>query len=311
MEALIPDQLVTLVTDQMEGEQLRERFRNTVSQLSALPGKQGTLSELLTSYGHLVADLFAANTVAIWFRASSGEALRRRVEIGWEHLALDGSVSAAHELLVGYALREEQPLSIPPFTTPHAGSGVSNPTDSHLLLVPVRYGSERVAVLEVGLGPMPLRRPHEELATKYLQWLGWLAAVLESCIRESFSQVGNDLQEALSCLDLAAQEVATLQERIRQTLQQALRRLAGRNFGSLAANRDIAKRVHEMLDGKGLRVKCPECGAAAILRCQKAGNSKTGAFVFDHYLDTGRTFHGGPRSFPVVELVQKPPRRRS
>jgi hypothetical protein len=111
-------------------------------------------------------------------------------------------------------------------------------------------------------------------------------------------------------LDTAAEEAERHQEEIRKRLERTLHALVGKNFGTLTANQAVAGRVHQVLESKGLRVQCPECGSAAILRCQGAGNSKTGVFLFDHYLENGRTFHGGPTTFPWVTLVAKPPRRK-
>jgi hypothetical protein len=39
------------------------------------------------------------------------------------------------------------------------------------------------------------------------------------------------------------------------------------------------------------------------------GNATAGAFVFDHYLDKVRTFHGGRSTLPRLFLIAKPPRR--
>ena len=36
---------------------------------------------------------------------------------------------------------------------------------------------------------------------------------------------------------------------------------------------------------------------------------KHGVFVYDHYLESGRTFHGGPTTVPLIRVVNKPVRR--
>ncbi len=104
-------------------------------------------------------------------------------------------------------------------------------------------------------------------------------------------------------------EIEAYQLSIQKTIEARLRQFQGWTFGSLAENQQFAKMVQKILEEHGLRVRCPECGNASILRCANAGNSKNGVFVFDHYLDSGRTFHGGPTTFPAITVVPKPARR--
>ena len=189
--------------------------------------------------------------------------------------------------------------------------GISNPTDSYLLLAPVLFEGNGVAVLEIILGPKPLRTPHANVMQNHVLWLQWLSTILRSGIERCFEQVDQPLVAALSILQQTSQDVKAIQQQILVRIEQTLQQFVGKNFGSLAANQAITKQVHALLDSKGLRVCCPECGAAAILRCQNAGNAKTGAFMFDHYLDTGRTFHGGQTTFPNVSVVPKPARRKA
>jgi predicted RNA-binding Zn-ribbon protein involved in translation (DUF1610 family) len=105
------------------------------------------------------------------------------------------------------------------------------------------------------------------------------------------------------------QEIVLHQVAIRRAVEGAVRGLAGMNCGSFAANRAMAKSVQVLLAENGLRLVCPECGQPAILRCQRAGTSKTGAFQYDHTVDGRRTFHGGSTSFPLATVVPAPPRR--
>ena len=111
-------------------------------------------------------------------------------------------------------------------------------------------------------------------------------------------------------LEATKAEIEAFKEAISRSMEVTLNSYTGMSFGSLRNNQTFTRTVHELLEGYGLRIACPECGAPAILRCQSAGNSKTGVFLYDHYLETGRTFHGGPSTFPRVKIVPKPPRRR-
>ena len=281
-----------------------------------------SLGSFLQEFANCVADLFAATSVAVWFRTDSDVApiLQRKVSVGWENVLLDDATDDAHLRLLEFAMEQKTPTAFQPFSVSTASiktngskgqSSVSNPTDSYLLLAPIQFNQSPVAVLELVLGPKPLRKPHEQLMLAYLDWLSWLSEILELGMRQFFDQAGSPLWSALETLQQTSVEVEAIQKQIRDHIEHSLEQLAGQNFGSLEANQSVAKQVHALLDGKGLRVQCSECGAAAILRCQKAGNSKTGAFMFDHYLETGRTFHGGQTTFPKLVVVDKPPRRKS
>jgi predicted RNA-binding Zn-ribbon protein involved in translation (DUF1610 family) len=177
-------------------------------------------------------------------------------------------------------------------------------------LAPTKFDQQDVAVLEIALGPKPLRQPHKVLMDSYFDWLRWLDQLLRQGMQRCFAAAEQPLLLAISSLQQTSHAVEEIQSQIRIRIEASLQSFSGQNFGSLSANQTVAKQVHALLDSKGLRVKCPECGAAAILRCQNAGNSKTGAFMFDHYLDSGRTFHGGQTVFPNLEIVPKPPRRK-
>lgn len=315
----------------------RDALSSLVQQIQRAPAA-ANLSTFLSTFAQSVAELYAANAVAIWFSTptqsnadqntaqetqpdtnqnnehdanrNDERSVVRKVDVGWNNLGLDTLTASAHQRLIAYAIGQQQSLVVQPFSAPGLKSGVSNPTDSVLLLAPVRFQNREVAVLEIVLGPKPLRRPHETLLEAYLQWLEWLSDNLQRGIARYFP-AENLMELANAQLDRAASDVAAIQLQIRESLEASLSRLTGANFGTLDANQSIAKRIHELLDSKGLRVQCPECGAPAILRCQKAGNSKTGAFMFDHYLDSGRTFHGGSSVVPAIVVVSKPPRRKS
>jgi hypothetical protein len=108
---------------------------------------------------------------------------------------------------------------------------------------------------------------------------------------------------------LLSEEIGVLQQQIRRIIEGRVQQFHGWAFGSLEENQRLAKMIHQLLDNHGLRVECPECGYPSILRCLRAGNAKHGVFVYDHYLESGRTFHGGPTTVPLIRVVNKPVRR--
>ncbi|MGV3485802.1 MAG: hypothetical protein ACO1RT_15400 [Planctomycetaceae bacterium] len=105
------------------------------------------------------------------------------------------------------------------------------------------------------------------------------------------------------------QQLHRLQRTVRLAIEAELLKLSGQSFGALAANQAVVLMIQEMLEAHGLRVRCPECGHPAILRCSGRPGVVSGAFVLDHTIEGQRTFHGGYAALPVLQLVAKPPRR--
>lgn len=110
--------------------------------------------------------------------------------------------------------------------------------------------------------------------------------------------------------DQLAQQIARLQRQMRLTIESQLQAFAGRTHGCARRNGQWVREIHQMLERHGLRVACPECGHASILRLSPRRGSPGGVFVFDHTIDGRRTFHGGGGKLPVIRLISKPPRRR-
>lgn len=311
MQATLSTHVIDDYVASIPTTQQRTQVRSTVQKLQQLSTDAKPLSLFLSLFATSVAELYAANSVAIWFQSTSlACSVVRKVDVGWNNMAFDGTTEKTHKELVGYAIDCGNAIAVQPFSSPARGAGVSNPTDSFLLLTPAKFDQRNVAVLEIVLGPKPLRRPHLILMRSYLDWLGWLSQLLQVGMQRCFAELQEQHLSAIAALQETSKAVEEIQIQIRRRIEESVQEFAGQNFGSLSANQTVAKQVHALLDSKGLRVKCPECGTPAILRCQNAGNSKTGAFMFDHYLDTGRTFHGGQTTFPVLEVVPKPPRRK-
>jgi hypothetical protein len=115
-------------------------------------------------------------------------------------------------------------------------------------------------------------------------------------------------QAAARLADLQRQ-MNRLQREIRLAIQEQLAQLSGCSLGSLKANRELARSIQTMLDSHGLRVRCCQCGHAAILRVSPRAGAPHGVFVFDHTIDGHRTFHGGRGVLPEIRLVAKPRRQ--
>ena len=118
-----------------------------------------------------------------------------------------------------------------------------------------------------------------------------------------------DASEAARMLGQLQREMNRLQREIRLAIQAQLSQMTGKSLGSLDANRQLAQSIHTMLDSHGLRVRCPQCGSAAILRVSPRRGAPSGVFVFDHTIEGRRTFHGGRTSMPEIRLIAKPSRK--
>lgn len=118
-----------------------------------------------------------------------------------------------------------------------------------------------------------------------------------------------DAAAATRMLARLQREMNRLQREIRLTIQAQLSQMNGKSLGSLEANQELARSIHEMLDSHGLRVRCPQCGNAAILRASPRAGAPNGVFVFDHTVDGKRTFHGGRTVVPEIHLTAKPSRK--
>lgn len=96
-------------------------------------------------------------------------------------------------------------------------------------------------------------------------------------------------------------------------LRSILREYSGKT-APLEVMQEIAGQIRLLLDRLGLRLKCPECGRASLLRALTAGPQKTPAYRFDHgIVDGKRLMHAQVDSFPApIDFVRPlPDARRS
>ena len=185
---------------------------------------------------------------------------------------------------------------------------VQNPTDFPLLFAPILHLSDPIAFIEIVLPaqPVPLTTAQKQL---YLRAIQLVAERVYGGLKRRMSMPVAQLSQASRELSNLVGQLHSFQMQIQRTIEMKLEQFQGWSFESLADNQEFARLVHQILDSNGLRVVCPECGHPAILRCLRAGNAKHGVFVYDHYLESGRTFHGGPTTFPALKVIGKPARR--
>jgi predicted RNA-binding Zn-ribbon protein involved in translation (DUF1610 family) len=234
-------------------------------------------------------------------------------EVDASHSRSSKTASTKLAKLIQVALTQGKPIWVEPdsgsdmhLVSQESSSRTSRKTASSAtvrLLAGLPLLSELAAVVEIDLGELT----REEILCRrdaYLEALHQLATdpswrTFKPASKASFSQLGS-LYRVLD-----GQRNKTI-----RLLERELARLEGTQLHSAEANQNLASELHRILDSTGLRVRCPHCGQAAILRCLVTGNASKGSFVFDHYLEEGRTFHGGRTTMPRLVLMPKPPRKR-
>ncbi len=298
-----------------------------VKKLAKLIEGELPLQSFLEQLLPLLCELFAAQAAVAWLRAQGAPGAVFGVRYKMDGLLTSIAEQKKHERLVQLAWQQKQAMLAEPTTgkrgTPDkatdraaekgaekgAGEGASNnPTGHQLLFGPVLHLNEPIALLELVLNESPtaLTPAHRKL---YLRGIQLIAERVYGGLRNRMSMPAATIEQATHQLDQIAVETESLQQQIRMNIEARLQQFHGWAFGSLDENQRFAKLVHQILDSYGFRVQCPECGHPAILRCLGAGNAKHGVFVFDHYLESGRTFHGGPTTVPLIRVVAKPARR--
>ncbi len=282
-----------------------------VAQLAHLIDGDLTLQPLLEQLLPQLCNLFGGAAAVVWMKAHGARSAIVGVKYQMDRLLPEISTQKQHQLLVQLAWQEAQPLLVEPLDNALKRADLElphNPTGHPLLFAPVIHQGETLALIEIALtaSTAELTATQRQL---YIRAAGLVARRLVGGLSDRIHPAPPSVDRAIEHLESLGGEVRDLQQQIRQRLDQRLQFFEGWAFASLADKQAFAKRVQQMLDGLGLRVACPECGHAAILRAVAIGNAKHGAFVFDHYLDSGRTFHGGSTMVPLIRVISKPARR--
>jgi hypothetical protein len=302
---------------------------------------QGFLEQLLPQ----LCDIFSAPAAVVWMKVQGAVfGVRYRMEPFLPTTAHQKK----HERLVQFAWFQKRPLMAEPSQMPLSGSDpqanmrgalgtiqyapvrssiedrqlssefsseadrshqdAQNPTEHPLLFAPILHLSEPIAFMEIVLPAqsVPFTTTQKQI---YLRALQLVAERVYGGLKRRMSMPAAQFAQAAKELSSLVGQIHSLQVQIQRTIEVRLAQFQGWSFESLAENQEFARLVHQILDSHGLRVVCPECGYPAILRCLRAGNAKHGVFVYDHYLESGRTFHGGPTTFPAIKVVGKPARR--
>ena len=269
---------------------------------------QSFLEQLLPT----MCELFPAKAAVAWLRAQGAPGAIFGVRYHMDDLLNTSTEQKKHERLVQLAWAQKQAMLAEPTPAgrrPSSENPGNNPTGHQLLFGPVLHLGEPIALLELVLHESPaLSQAQRKL---YLRGVQLVADRVYGGLRKRMSMPAATIAQATQQLEQIVAQSESLQQQIRLNIEARLQQFHGWSFGSLEENQQFAKSVHQLLDSYGLRVQCPECQNPAILRCLGAGNAKHGVFVFDHYLESGRTFHGGPTTVPLIRVVPKPARRPS
>lgn len=272
---------------------------------------QSFLEQLLPQ----LCSLYKAPAAVAWMKTQGAVfGVRYRMEAFLSTIA----EQKRHERLVQIVWQQKQPTLAEPTEPTNSGtpeniatdsSGeANNPTSHRLLFAPIVHLGEPIALLEIVLPAHsePLNATSRQL---FLRSAKLVAERVYGGLKNRMTMPAANVSRAEAELGKLSSDILMLHQQIQKTIEARLAQFQGWTFGSLGENQEFAKMVHQILESHGLRVVCPECGNPAILRCLRAGNAKNGVFVFDHYLDSGRTFHGGPTTVPLLKVIAKPARR--
>lgn len=257
-----------------------------------------------------LCEIFAAVAGVAWLRAHAAKGALFGVPYQMDRVIQSTLDQKKHEKLVQLAWQQRQPLLAEPQAASNGKGALNNPTSHSLLFAPVMHLSEPIALVELVLkqSDVPLEPQQKKL---FLRGVQLIAERVHGGLRKRMALPGATIEQAIDQVNSLSEEIGALQQQIRRTIEARVQQFHGWAFGSLEENQRFAKMIHQLLDNHGLRVECPECRNPSILRCLRAGNAKHGVFVYDHYLDTGRTFHGGPTTVPLLRVVNKPVRRNA
>lgn len=282
-----------------------------VAKLAQLVDSNLPLQAFLEQLLPQLCALFSGSAAVTWMKAHGTSDAIIGVRFKLDKLLPTAAAQQQHERLVQMAWRQTRPFLVEQTDTT-ASESIGNSTGHWLLFAPISHCDEPLALLEIALG-MPAGMPARELTSTqrqlFVRAAELVAQRIYSGLRQRIALPPPSIAKAVNQLDTLTSEVRMLQQQILERIEQRLQRFHGWAFSSLSDKQAFAKHVQQMLESHGLRVECPECGHAAILRGLRIGNAKHGAFVFDHYLDSGRTFHGGSTSVPLIRVVPKPARR--
>ncbi|MCC6508935.1 MAG: hypothetical protein IT423_07500 [Pirellulaceae bacterium] len=280
-----------------------------IKKLAALIDGDQPLQPFLEQLVPQLCEMFSAMAGVAWLRAHATGGAIFGVPYQMDRVIHSTLDQKKHEKLVQLAWQQRQPMLAEPQTgTGRKATATSSPTSHALLFGPVMHFGDPIALIELVLQDQshPLAAEQKKMFLRSIQLIG---ERVHGGLRQRMTLPAASIGQAVEQVRELSEEIGVLQQQIRRAIEQRIQQFHGWAFGSLEENQRFAKMLHQLLDNHGLRVACAECGHPSILRCLRAGNAKHGVFVYDHYLDTGRTFHGGPTTVPLLRVVNKPIRR--
>lgn len=257
-----------------------------------------------------LCEIFKAAAGVVWLRAAAAQGAIFGIPFQMDRIIATAVDQKKHEKLVQLAWQQRKPMLAEPQIHSSRRKQTSSPTRHSLLFAPVMHFGEPIALIELVMEESS-KQLEENNRKLYLRSLQLIAERVHGGLKNRMSLPAATMDQATAHVQSLAEEIAVHQQQIRRSIETRLRQFHGWNFASLEDNQRFAKMIHQILDNHALRVVCSECGHPAILRCLRAGNAKNGVFVFDHYLETGRTFHGGQTTVPLINVIAKPMRRSS
>lgn len=296
----------------------RVRLGAQLERLQRVCGNDSALEPFLEELLDVLGRIFGAAAGAFWFRPWGGAGLCPSVRVGFGELpvsakgltAIDGSVAAFWQ-------------ATEPSIQNHAEHA------STVLIGPIRNGQEAIGAVQLVIIDNQWEQPPQHVPAndvaggehldsqaqhsqeRYSQALDGVMAIIQPALLKRMSVRTVSLKQVDAGIEQLSQQIAGIQRSIRLAIERYLQQLSGATFGTLESNQEFVRSVQKLLEAHGLRVRCPECGHPSILRCSRNANSPSGVFVFDHYLQGGRTFHGGGRTLPNIRVVAKPSRRKT
>ncbi|MFK7736819.1 MAG: hypothetical protein AB8B50_12360 [Pirellulaceae bacterium] len=318
------------------GRLSEDSYARALATLGSLVDGDLPLQVFLEQLLPVLTKVLGATGGVVWLKAQGAPGAVFGVRYQLDGILNTASQQKKHDRLVQIAWQQRQPMLAEPTSTSEDDtnqgtdesnayrlgaegesslessaadeSANANPTDHMLLFGPILHAGESIALLEI-LFPEPKKTLTQAEKRLYLRVIQLFAERIYLGLKKRMMMPEPTLQRAVEQMAELQGQIQSLQSQMVRSIEQTLQQFHGWSFGSLRENQALAKLIHQLLDSHGLRVQCPECGNPAILRCLRAGNAKHGAFVFDHYLETGRTFHGGPTTVPLIKVVKKPARR--
>ncbi|WP_164100665.1 hypothetical protein [Candidatus Laterigemmans baculatus] len=301
----------------------RVRIAAQIDRLRRICDDTQPLETFLEEVLDVLRRVFGAAAASVWFRTSEASTLQPASRIGFDSLAFSAAELASLDEAVLALCDASEPLAecfeelpaamlVGPI---HGPRDSTRPSESPEMSETARTSETPGAVGAFQLVITDIQPSWgddwDQHSSIYLPALRSVLVALQPEMLRRMRVSHLSISEAHQGLERLGQQIHGIQRSIRLAIEHHLQQHAGATFGSFDENLQFLRSIHQLLDAHGLRVRCPECGHPAILRCARNASVRAGVFMFDHYLPSGRTFHGGGAVLPTLRVVAKPERRKS